>query len=136
MSEQTEQAEVLAAAAHLKEYAREIIYAFKDGAGNVNAPFTADLAVAAIWHKVDQAFADSFGKALCGTLHFRLTVKQGERPPTMRDVINCRCLGAEGSGVQIYYVVVKAPNYEQAVETVHEFINDGLIVRDWEYYSY
>lgn len=127
--------EILAAAAHLKEYAREIVYAFKDGAGNPSAPLTAELAVAAIWRKVDQAFTDSYAKALCGTLHFRTEVEQGVKPPTFGNVVTCRCLGAAGTDVQVYYVVVKADSYEKATKIVHDLVKDGLRVRDWEYYG-
>lgn len=126
---------VAASAAHLKEYAREIVYAFRDGAGNPNAPFTAELAVAAIWRKIDQAFTDSYASALCGTLHFRTEVKQGTKPPTFEGVVTCRCLGAAQSDVQVYYVVVKAKSYEKAATIVHSLVDSGLPVRDWEYYG-
>jgi hypothetical protein len=125
---------VVAEAEHLKEYSRQIIYAFKDGAGHPDAPFTAELAVAAIWHKIDQAFEDAF-QAYDGTLHFRLTVEEGAKPPALNDAVTCRCLGAAGSGVQVYYVVVKAANYDEAVEIVQKFVDDGASVRDWEYYA-
>lgn len=126
----------IAAAEHLKELAREIVYAFKDGAGNAAAQFTAELAVAAIWRKVDQAFEDGYEKALHGTLHFRTEVEKGGTPPKFEDVVTCRCLGADKSAVQVYYVVVKAENYAKAAAIVHDFVTSGLPIRDWEYYGY
>lgn len=126
---------MIAAAEHLKEYAREIVYAYKDGAGHSDAPFTAELAVSAIWRKVDQMLEAAFSETLKNTLHFRLTVKQGETPPELKNVIACRCLGAEGRSTQVYYFVVHAGSYSQAARIVQEFVNAGDIVRDWEYYG-
>lgn len=125
----------IAAAEHLKEYVREMIYAYKDGAGHGEAPFTAELAVSAIWRKIDQAFEAFNADALKGTLHFRLEVKLGTEPPEFLDVITCRCLGARGKDTQVYYVVCKAPGYDEATEIVQRFAAQSLMIRDWEYYS-
>lgn len=127
--------DAVAAAEHLKEYAREIVYAFKDGAGNASAPFTAELAVSAIWRKIDQALDDAYGKVLRGTLHFRAEVNKHAKPPAFEDVVTCRCLGAAGSDVQVYYVVVLAGSYEKAAAIVQDFVDSGLPIRDWEYYG-
>jgi hypothetical protein len=133
MAGQDQTAQV-AAAEHLKEYIREIIYAFKDGAGHTEAPFTAELACSAIWHKVDQAFTDAF-KAYAGTLRFRLTLPSGEEPPAFARVVTCRCLGAEGNNTQVYYVVCEVESCEQAMTIIRDYSGMGLFIRDWEYYA-
>jgi len=127
----------IAAAEHLKEYTREIIYAYKDGAGHPDAPITAELAVSAIWRKIDQAFEAFNAEALKGTLRFRLEVELGAEPPAFLDVITCRCLGAAcwGKNTQVYYVVCKAQDYDEATEIVKRFVANGLLIRDWEYYG-
>jgi hypothetical protein len=126
---------MIAAAEHLKEYVREIVYAYKDGAGHSDAPFTAELAVSAIWRKVDQMLEAAFSEKLKNTLRFRLEVKEGEEEPVLDAVIACRCLGARGKSTQVYYVICEADNYDKAVAIIQNFRLQGRFVRDWEYYG-
>lgn len=125
----------IAAKEHLKEYTREMIYAYKDGAGHSDAPFTAELAVSAIWRKIDQAFEATFAEKLKGTLHFRLEARLGAKPPEVDGVVACRCLGAAGKDTQVYYVTCRAKDYAQAKAIVQNFAQRGLSIRDWEYYA-
>jgi hypothetical protein len=125
----------VAAIENFKEYARGVIQAFQDGAGNIDAPFTADLATAAIWRKADQVLLETFPKELRGTIHLRAS---GESLSAVGGIsyVSCRCLGARKEGhPNVFYVVAKASTMAEARGIIAEFRNAGLDVRDWEFYA-
>jgi len=123
------------AAEYCKEYVRGLFQAFQDGAGDVSAPFTMNLAVAAAWRKIDQVMLEAYPAELAGTVHFRAS---GPKLPNVGgvDIVSVRCIGSRKlSDENVFYVVAKARDMRGARGILDEFRAADLSIRDWEFYG-
>lgn len=123
--------------AHLKDYVRTTVMAFQDGAGSQDAPFTADLAIAAMWREID-LWMENVG-ALEGTSWYRISVATEDLSRVVAeidravDVDTMTCVGARFDGdLNVLYLTVK----DTKLETLQFLV--GLVgwvgLRDWRWY--
>jgi len=121
----------------IKTYVREAIIAFQEGAGSQDAPFTADLTIAAIWRHIDLVVDDQ----LEAVTRLRIEAPQGQRidviatlatmnPETVTQVGG----RAEGDN-DVWYVWIPTKTVTEAMTAIVALKKDGADVRDWQYYE-
>jgi hypothetical protein len=135
----------LAAVEHCKEYVREAIQAMMDGSQGA----TQGVVVTGIWRELDKALGDAMMDDLCGTAHYRVEVEdsrervEGLRPSAgmlAPDVdgtlLSVRCVSARREkGLDVYYFVVEAGNYNEACRIREGFLKRDCKVTDWQYFA-
>jgi len=120
----------IAAVEHCKDQVRGLFQAFMDGA------ITVDIAVSSAWRKMDLMLLEMDGADLLGTVRLRVAAPAAAEPPQPVGVLTCRCIGAQSpEGEAVYYLVVRAPTYTKAIETIDGLRGEGFKVRDWEFYA-
>lgn len=126
----------IAAVEHCKDYTREIFQSFMNGG------ITVDIAISAVWHKMDLMLLEMHAKELSRTVRLRVAAPAHDTPPSSPGLISCRCIGAKNSeeegdptGEDVYYLVIEAASYEKALETIRGLRGNGFKVRDWEFYA-
>lgn len=125
----------VAAIEHFKEYARDLIDAFKDGVGHPDAPFTMELCIGALWRKADQVLLETYPSEVCGTMRIRVSVDADGLIPGFPEAVSVRCLGSREGSPTVYYAVLRVQNLAEAREILHEYRKRGVEVRDWEFYA-
>lgn len=129
--------DVRAALESIKEHVRRTIFAYQEGAGSQDTPFTADLAVAAIWREID--LRSSAIGANRGTCWFRVEVQPDlvanvfELLSKKLEVSTIDCVGprAEGANAVLYLTTTgrDPSDLRRLLDT------PGVLgVRDWRMY--
>jgi hypothetical protein len=123
----------LAAVEHLKEYIRELLQALMDGSQGA----TMGVVCTRIWRALDETLAEEPGE-LCGTAHFRVEVAPsvGLPPKVDGELLSLRCVGPQKEGgPYVYYLVVKAGDYEEACEICNGFLAREFKVTAWQFFA-
>jgi len=128
--------QLIQAAEHLKEHVRATIIAFQDGVGDVNAPFTADLAIKSIWNEIDNAFT----RDRSCVASFRIAIAP-EGIQTALQALGLRLLSVQVLGPRgketnaVCYVAASAATHMLAADAVRRVVAAGGEVRDWSFRS-
>lgn len=132
--------------AAIKECVREVIMAYREGAGSPGAPMTADLAVAAIWREIDLR-AEAIG-ALDDSFWFRVEVD----PSKLLDFVDgieagvlyetLHCVGARHENDSTIVYLTTKHEYESnrgasyGADVLRWLLEHPAVisVRDWRWY--
>lgn len=121
----------------IKEHVRRTIFAYQEGAGSQDSPFTADLAVAAIWREID--LRSSAIGANQGTSWFRVEVRPEavanvfETVSTEIDVSTIDCVGPRTEGANAVLYMTTASDDPRTLRWLLS-IEGVASVRDWRMY--
>jgi hypothetical protein len=121
----------------IKEHVRQVVLAFQEGSGSQDSPFTADLAIAAIWREIDIR-SKSLG-ALEGTSWFRVEVKGNavaEFAAYLDEHIDFDTVECAGPRVEDGNAVVYLTSSAQGAVVLFDLLKcpEVVKVRDWRWY--
>jgi hypothetical protein len=126
--------QLIQATEHLKEHVRDTVIAFQNGVGDVDAPFTADLAIRSIWNEIDNAFAQDRS---C-TAAFRIAVAPQGIETALQALglrlLSVQVLGPRGQETNaVCYVTAEVRTHELVATAVRRVIMAGGEIRDWSF---
>lgn len=120
----------------IKAYVQETIMAYQHGAGSPDAPFTADLAISAIWRHIDVVMYEDLKGA-----RLRIEASQDKRGDLLQAIGELQPESAQQVGGRmenhkdVWYVWIPAKTFIDLFQAIVVLKKAGAEVRDWQYYA-